>query len=71
LYSDGFADQFGGEKGKKFKSKQLTSLIASISSLPASEQALILNQTFEDWKGNHEQVDDMLVIGIRIQQVSL
>ncbi len=66
LYTDGYADQFGGPKGKKFKYKQLDDLLISISNLPAKEQSKILNQRFEDWKGNLEQIDDMLVIGIRI-----
>ncbi len=66
LLTDGFADQFGGSKGKKFKSRQLNELILSISNLPAAQQSALLNERFEDWKGNFEQVDDMLVIGIRI-----
>ena len=66
LYSDGYADQFGGPNGKKFKYKQLDELLVSVSNLPAAEQSELLNQRFGDWKGNLEQVDDMLVIGIRI-----
>ena len=75
LYTDGYADQFGGPKGKKFKYKQLDELLVSISNLPAGEQSEILNQRFDDWKAwpdpeggvrNLEQVDDMLVIGIKI-----
>ena len=66
LYTDGYADQFGGPKGKKFKYKQLNELLVSVSNLPATEQSELLNQRFEDWKGNLEQVDDMLVIGIKI-----
>ncbi len=66
LYTDGYADQFGGPKGKKFKYKQLDELLVSISILSPVEQSEMLNQRFEEWKGNLEQVDDMLVIGIKI-----
>jgi len=65
-FTDGFADQFGGTKGKKFKYKQLEEKLAGISHLPMSEQKKELVRTFEDWKGNLEQVDDVLVIGVRI-----
>jgi len=66
LYTDGYADQFGGAKGKKLKYKQLDELIVSISGLPATEQAKRLEEHFEDWKAGYEQVDDVLVIGVRI-----
>ena len=66
LYTDGFADQFGGSKGKKFKYKQLIELLQSISSKSADEQGAILKTTFENWRGELEQVDDVCVIGIRV-----
>jgi serine phosphatase RsbU (regulator of sigma subunit) len=66
LFTDGYADQFGGEKGKKFKYKQFQEKLLAISHKPLAEQENILEKTFEDWKGNLEQVDDVLVIGIRI-----
>ncbi len=66
LYTDGYADQFGGEKGKKFKYKQLNGLLLSIYQKPLEEQAVILKSTFDSWKGNLEQVDDVLIVGIRI-----
>ena len=66
LFTDGFADQFGGPKGKKYKYKQLEEKLKSISNLPLSEQKSILERSFNDWKGELEQVDDVLVIGIRI-----
>jgi len=66
MYTDGFADQFGGSKGKKFKYKKLNDLLLTNSDKPMKEQKNILEKTFEDWKGNLEQVDDILVIGIRI-----
>lgn len=65
LYTDGYADQFGGPKGKKFKYKQLETLLVSISSKPLAEQKNILEQTIEEWKGGLEQVDDILLVGIR------
>jgi serine phosphatase RsbU (regulator of sigma subunit) len=66
LFTDGFADQFGGEKGKKFKYKQLEELLLSNNNLALSEQSNLLNQKFESWKGNLEQVDDVCVIGVKI-----
>ncbi len=65
-FTDGYADQFGGEKGKKFKYKQLEDLLMSIHTLPMTEQSVILNQKFVDWKGNLDQVDDVLIIGIKL-----
>ncbi|MEQ1734680.1 MAG: SpoIIE family protein phosphatase, partial [Bacteroidia bacterium] len=65
-FTDGYADQFGGEKGKKFMSKQLREVLLSIAHLPMAEQRNILGTTFTTWKGTHEQVDDVCVMGIRI-----
>ncbi len=65
LYSDGFPDQFGGAKGKKFKYKQLENLLTLNSHLPMHQQLEMLSQHFEDWKGKLEQVDDVSVIGYR------
>jgi serine phosphatase RsbU (regulator of sigma subunit)/tetratricopeptide (TPR) repeat protein len=66
LYTDGYADQFGGPKGKKFKYKKLDELLCRITPLPFSEQAAELGKSFDEWKGNLEQVDDVLVIGIKM-----
>jgi serine phosphatase RsbU (regulator of sigma subunit) len=66
LFTDGFADQFGGEKGKKFKYKQLEELLLNHNNLSLSEQSNLLNQKFESWKGQLEQVDDVCVIGVKI-----
>ncbi|HXC03826.1 MAG TPA: SpoIIE family protein phosphatase, partial [Bacteroidia bacterium] len=66
LFSDGFADQFGGEKGKKFKYSKLKELLLSISLLPMSEQGSVLDSTIEKWRGNLEQVDDILVVGVKV-----
>jgi ligand-binding sensor domain-containing protein/serine phosphatase RsbU (regulator of sigma subunit) len=66
LYTDGYADQFGGEKGKKFKYRQLDELLLEIYRLPASEQLAAISKKFNDWKGSLEQVDDVCIIGVRL-----
>lgn len=66
LFTDGYADQFGGENGKKFKYKQFKDSILAIHDRPMEEQKEHLETTFENWKGELEQVDDVCVIGIRI-----
>ena len=66
LFSDGYADQFGGPKGKKFKYKPFQELLISIAHLPLVEQKQVLDSTIESWRGGLDQVDDMLVIGIRV-----
>ncbi len=67
LFSDGYADQFGGEKGKKFMYKRFRNLLLQIKDKAPAEQKQILNETLEDWRGVHEQVDDILVIGVQIK----
>lgn len=64
--TDGMPDQFGGPKGKKFLYKQLKELLISISKEPMEIQKQKLNDAFENWKGNLEQVDDVCVIGVKI-----
>ena len=66
LFTDGYADQFGGEKGKKFKYQQLKEVLNANAHLSMQEQHKILDVTIEKWKGNLEQVDDILLIGIKI-----
>jgi serine phosphatase RsbU (regulator of sigma subunit)/tetratricopeptide (TPR) repeat protein len=66
LFSDGFADQFGGPKGKKYKYLPFQQKLTSITNLNISQQQASMKQEFLDWKGSHEQVDDVLVIGIKI-----
>jgi serine phosphatase RsbU (regulator of sigma subunit) len=66
IFSDGYADQFGGEKGKKFKYKKLQSLLLSVRHEPMEKQEQILLDTFEVWRSQLEQVDDVLVIGLRV-----
>lgn len=64
--TDGFADQFGGAKGKKYKYKQLKDLLVVINNEAMQKQLIILNDSFENWKGDLEQVDDVCVIGVKI-----
>lgn len=66
LLTDGYADQFGGPKGKKFKYKQLKELLVKNTDKSMKEQCDILHSAFENWKGNLEQVDDVCVIGVRV-----
>ncbi|HXB11857.1 MAG TPA: SpoIIE family protein phosphatase, partial [Bacteroidia bacterium] len=66
VFTDGYADQFGGEKGKKFKYRQLQEKILDISGKPMAEQMQMLEKTMNEWKGKLEQVDDILVIGLEV-----
>ncbi|MFN6040041.1 MAG: PP2C family protein-serine/threonine phosphatase, partial [Bacteroidota bacterium] len=59
IFSDGYQDQFGGEKGKKFKASQLKKLIVESAQLDMHEQRKFLESAFTDWKGNLEQIDDV------------
>ncbi|MDZ7635696.1 MAG: triple tyrosine motif-containing protein [Bacteroidales bacterium] len=63
IFTDGFADQFGGEEEKKFKTINIRSLLAEIYSLPADEQKRMLEKAIRDWMGDVPQVDDILFIG--------
>ncbi len=65
LYTDGFPDQFGGQHYKKYKYSRFREFILSISSRPLIEQKQMLIDEFEKWKGDNEQTDDVLVVGIR------
>lgn len=65
IFSDGFADQFGGEKGKKFKYKKFQDLLIANQDKPMEEQRQILDDTIMEWMGSLEQVDDILVIGVK------
>ena len=65
LFTDGFVDQFGGPKGKKFKYQPFRSLILSISSMPIHQQREKLINIFNTWKGNLPQLDDVLLLGWR------
>jgi serine phosphatase RsbU (regulator of sigma subunit)/HAMP domain-containing protein len=67
MFSDGYADQFGGPKGKKFMVGQFRTFLTHIHRLPLDEQLRTLDSTIEHWRGNLEQVDDILVIGFRVK----
>lgn len=64
--TDGYQDQFGGDKGKKFKASHLKELILSVCTMPLEEQKKIISETFVNWKGKNEQVDDVCLIGVKI-----
>jgi len=66
LITDGYADQFGGPKGKKFKYKPLQELLLANAGTSMEGQKSLLNETFENWRGSLEQVDDVTIIGIRV-----
>ena len=66
IFSDGYADQFGGAGGKKFMTKKLKEILLSIQSLTMKEQHAHLSNEFNKWKGRQEQVDDVLVIGVKV-----
>lgn len=65
LFSDGYPDQFGGEKGKKITTKKFRDFVHSILNHSMKDQKKLLNNFFENWKGNDEQIDDVIVIGIK------
>jgi len=66
FFTDGFADQFGGEKGKKFKYKPFRNLLLSNMDKPMEVQKDIIDRQFEGWMGEYEQVDDVCVIGVKL-----
>lgn len=67
VFSDGYCDQFGGPSGKKFKASAFRNLLLNNQHLSMDEQRELLDATIESWRGNHEQVDDILIIGTRYQ----
>jgi len=66
LFTDGFADQFGGEKIKKFKRANFKQLLLKIQDKNMDEQKEFINRTFNEWKGNLDQIDDICILGIRL-----
>jgi serine phosphatase RsbU (regulator of sigma subunit) len=66
ILTDGYSDQFGGQNGKKFKFKKLQKLIQSIAHMSMADQHDLLEEAFISWRGRHEQVDDVCVIGVKI-----
>lgn len=69
LFSDGYADQFGGPKGKKFKYKALKELLATSTSDSMEELRVVLENAFFNWKGDYEQIDDICMIGIAFEDI--
>lgn len=65
IFSDGYADQFGGIDGKKYKYRRYRHLLLTIHKLPLEQQLIYLDRSFEDWRGEHEQVDDVLIVGFK------
>lgn len=66
IFSDGYADQFGGADGKKFMMGKFRNLLATVCNLPIDQQRKILDKTIEEWRGDNEQVDDILVWGVQV-----
>ena len=66
VFSDGYVDQFGGESGKKFMAKRFKQLLLDIQDKPLDTQRDILDDNIIDWRGELDQVDDILVIGMRV-----
>ncbi len=66
IFTDGYVDQFGGERGKKFMSRPFKELLLSLQDKSMTEQKEILDEAFENWRGENEQVDDVCVIGVKM-----
>ncbi|MBN4071140.1 SpoIIE family protein phosphatase [Crocinitomix catalasitica] len=66
VFSNGFIDQFGGEKGKKSKARPLRELLVKLQDASLSERKEMIDKTFEEWLGELEQIDDVCVIGVRV-----
>jgi serine phosphatase RsbU (regulator of sigma subunit) len=66
MLSDGYFDQFGGIEDTKFNSKRFKKLLIDNRHLPMIEQKEVIRQTLADWKGDREQVDDILVLGVKL-----
>jgi serine phosphatase RsbU (regulator of sigma subunit) len=66
MFSDGLPDQFGGTDGKKLKIARLKKLIEDVAGLPMQDQKEIITRFYDEWKGSYDQVDDILLIGVRL-----
>ena len=66
LFSDGYIDQFGGPREKRFGSRQLSKLILEISELGIKEQGNIITSRMEEWKGGFDQIDDITFMGFKV-----
>jgi CheY-like chemotaxis protein len=71
LFSDGFPDQIGGDKGRKYMSRHFKSLLMDIHTKPMAEQKSILENKFDEWRNGYEQMDDILIIGAKLQTKEL
>ena len=71
IFSDGIIDQFGGSDGKKYLTKRFKALLETIKNLPMSEQKELIKKDYDQWRGRYDQVDDILVIGIRYSSQDL
>lgn len=67
IHSDGYVDQFGGPEGKKFMSKSFKKLLLDVQDMPMQAQGKLLDEKLREWQGEHAQVDDILVIGVRLE----
>ena len=66
IFSDGYIDQFGGERGKKFKAKPFKEMLLSMQDRGMEEQRILIDEAFETWRGDLEQIDDVCIIGVRL-----
>lgn len=66
VFSDGYVDQYGGDERKKFKTHKFKALLLSVQSEPMEKQKQLIEKTFEKWRGNMDQIDDVCVVGVRI-----
>ena len=66
IFTDGFVDQYGGEKRKKFKTSNFKKLLLSVQAEPMGNQRKLIEDAFDNWRGTHEQIDDVCVVGVRL-----
>ena len=66
LYTDGFADQFGGDRNRKYKNSNFKNFLLEISSQEIEQQGKLVEKEFLNWKGDNEQLDDVCVMGVRV-----
>jgi serine phosphatase RsbU (regulator of sigma subunit) len=66
MFSDGYVDQFGGPAEKRFGFERFNKLISSLTTLNFGQQRKLVESTFMEWKSDHEQVDDTLLIGVKL-----
>ena len=69
IFTDGYVDQFGGPEEKKFKNRRFKKLLLDISARPMFKQYQILHDTFYEWKDDHDQIDDVLIMGLKYDKI--